>query len=183
MVERRKMVVGIGGTLRPNSSTEKAVRAVLEAASVNGAEVRMFAGLDIDFPMYSPSSGAQPAGAASMIDAIRSAHAVVIGSPGYHGGISGLVKNALDYTEEMAGDPSPYFSNKAVGCIATGAGWQGANSTLHALRSVVHALRGWPTPLGIALNSKEALFDANGLAIHGEVDAQLKVMAAQLLEQ
>jgi len=33
------------------------------------------------------------------------------------------------------------------------------------------------------LNSKEPLFDANGLAIHGEVDAQLKVMAAQLLEQ
>ena len=115
-----------------------------------------------------------------MIEALR---AVVIGSPGYHGRISGLVKNALDYTEDMAGDSNPYFTNKSVGCIATGAGWQGANSTLHALRSVVHALRGWPTPLGIALNSKEALFDANGLAIHGEVDAQLKVMAAQLLEQ
>ena len=110
-------------------------------------------------------------------------YSAVYRSPGYHGRISGLVKNALDYTEDMAGDSNPYFTNKSVGCTATGAGWQGANSTLHALRSVVHALRGWPTPLGIALNSKEALFDANGLAIHGEVDAQLKVMAAQLLEQ
>jgi FMN reductase len=180
MVEKRKLVVGIGGTLRPNSSTEKAIRAVLDAAADCGAEVRMFAGEDIDFPMYSPTAGIRAAGAANMIEALR---AVVIGSPGYHGRISGLVKNALDYTEDMAGDSNPYFTNKSVGCIATGAGWQGANSTLHALRSVVHALRGWPTPLGIALNSKEALFDANGLAIHGEVDAQLKVMAAQLLEQ
>lgn len=37
--------------------------------------------------------------------------------------------------------------------MVTAAGWQGAVSTLTALRSIVHALRGWPTPLGIALNT------------------------------
>ena len=35
----------------------------------------------------------------------RGAHALIIGSPGYHGGISGLVKNALDYLEELREDP------------------------------------------------------------------------------
>ena len=31
-------------------------------------------------------------------------------------------------------------------------------TTMQSLRSVVHALRGWPTPLGVAVNSTEATF-------------------------
>jgi FMN reductase len=105
--------------------------------------------------MYMPSQSSHCAGARSLISALREADAIVIGSPGYHGGISGLVKNALDYTEAMSKDEAPYFEGRAVGCIATGAGWQGANTTLIALRNTVHALRGWPTPLGIALNTRD----------------------------
>jgi FMN reductase len=39
--------------------------------------------------------------------------------------------------------------------VVTSAGWQTAGTTLSALRSIVHALRGWPTPLGVALNTTE----------------------------
>ena len=35
----------------------------------------------------------------------------------------------------------------------------GAINTLSALRDIVHALRGWPTPLGAAINSAESVFD------------------------
>ena len=38
------VVVGIGGSMRPGSSTEMAVRAVLGAAAARGAVVTMFAG-------------------------------------------------------------------------------------------------------------------------------------------
>jgi FMN reductase len=42
-----------------------------------------------------------------------------------------------------------------VGLIATAAGWQAAVSTLQALRTITHALRGWPTPMGLAINTAE----------------------------
>jgi FMN reductase len=33
----------------------------------------------------------------------------------------------------MARDEAPYLEGRAVACVATGAGWQGANATLNAL--------------------------------------------------
>jgi FMN reductase len=64
-----------------------------------------------------------------------------------------MVKNALDYLEDLREDERPYLSGRGVGCVATGAGWQATVATLATLRSIVHALRGWPTPLGAAVNT------------------------------
>jgi FMN reductase len=36
--------------------------------------------------------------------------------------VAGLVKNAIDYVQDMADDSRPYLSDRPVGCIATGAG-------------------------------------------------------------
>ncbi|QRG04651.1 NAD(P)H-dependent oxidoreductase [Xanthobacter dioxanivorans] len=181
MIGHPKYIMGIGGTLRINSSTELAVRRVLKHASDLGAKTEMFAGADLAFPFYDPSA-ALPAAASPLISALRRADAVVIGSPGYHGSVSGLIKNALDYVEATAGDALPYFTGRPVACLATGAGWQGANTTLGVLRSIVHALRGWPTPLGAALNSQVKLFTVEGECLLPEVDSQLQIMAGQLME-
>ncbi len=58
------------------------------------------------------------------------------------------MKNAIDLLEDLRGDSRVYLDGRAVGCIVTAAGWQGCNTTLGAMRGIVHALRGWPTPLG-----------------------------------
>ena len=72
---------------------------------------------------------------------------------GVHGGPSGLIKNALDHLEELRDDERPYLDGRAIGCIVCAAGWQATATTLASLRSTVHALRGWPTPLGVTINS------------------------------
>ena len=174
-------IVALGGTTRAGSSTEKALRLALAAAQAEGAQTRLFTGSDIDFPMYAPERPERTQAARDLVEALRSADGIIVGSPGYHGSVSGLVKNALDYTEDMSKDGSPYFDGRAVGCLATGTGWQGANTTLSALRNVVHALRGWPTPLGVAINTREPVFDADGACLSPEVDAQLRMMAMQVL--
>jgi FMN reductase len=91
------------------------------------------------------------------------------------------MKNAIDYIEELSGDARPYLSDRAVGCIATAAGWQGAVNTLVALRSVVHALRGWPTPLGASINTAEPLFDAEGRCVSPKVSDSVRQLAGQVL--
>jgi FMN reductase len=175
-------IVGIGGTLRPGSSTEQAVRAVLAHAAAAGAETTMFAGPDLNFPMYNQVNTDLPAPVLAFIAALRRADAIVLASPAYHAGISGLIKNALDYTEAMARDPATYWEGRAVGCVASGADWQGASNTVSALRSVVHALHGWPSPLGIALNSRKPLFDPHGAALQPETGDQFRIMARQLVD-
>ena len=92
------------------------------------------AGPDIDLPMYAPhESGAHPEGA-ELVGALRDADAVVVGSPGYHGAVSGLVKNALDYIEDLREDPRVYLDNTPWGCISCAYGWQAAVGTLGQLR-------------------------------------------------
>jgi FMN reductase len=150
------LIVGIGGTPRQGSSTELLLRHVLSAAEARGFETRAFGGADIlALPMYVPGEGRRDGIAQSLVAALADCSAVVLASPAYHGGISGLVKNAIDYTEDLSKAPDPYFSGRPVACLSTGAGWQGVIATLASLRTVVHALRGWPTPFGLGINSAE----------------------------
>ncbi|MEV0358230.1 NAD(P)H-dependent oxidoreductase [Nocardia sp. NPDC050697] len=177
----RPFVVGIGGTLRAGSSTERALRHCLAAVERNGGETALFAGPDIDLPMYSPNDAERTAAATALVTALRRADAVVIGSPGYHGGVSGLVKNALDYIEDLRGDPVVYLDNKPWGCISCAYGWQAAVGTLGQLRVIGHALRAWPTPLGVAINSAEPVWDASGELVDATVRGQLELLATQVL--
>lgn len=150
------LVVGIGGTLRPRSKTDEALRAALGAASASGAETRCFAGAELaELPLYSPADDERSATATELIETVRMADGLVVASPGYHASLSGMVKNALDYLEDLRDDARPYLSGRGVGCIATGAGWQASVATLATLRAIVHALRGWPTPLGAAINTAD----------------------------
>lgn len=86
------LVVGLGGTLRSNSSTERAVRHCLEAVERQGGRAKLYCGDAIELPMYNPHEPARTREAVQLIEALREADAVLVGSPGYHGGISGLVK-------------------------------------------------------------------------------------------
>ncbi|OBC01003.1 FMN reductase [Mycobacterium sp. 852013-50091_SCH5140682] len=179
--ERVPFVVGLGGTLRARSSTERALRYCLESVQRQGGEVRMFAGPDLELPMYEPQSLARTPAALELVKALRDADAVVVASPGYHGAISGLVKNALDYIEDLREDPRVYLDNTPWGCISCAYGWQAAVGTLGQLRSIGHALRAWPTPLGVAINSAEQIWSDSGELADGPVRDQLDLLATQLL--
>ncbi|MFJ4183920.1 NADPH-dependent FMN reductase [Kitasatospora sp. NPDC089509] len=175
-------VLGIGGSTRPGSSSERALHAVLAAAERHGATVSSVSGAELVLPMYDPTGGTLPAAAKRLLDALADADGVVIAGPAYHGGTSGLLKNALDYVEELRGDARPYLSDRAVGCLAVAQGWQSGVSTLGALRTIVHALRGWPTPLGVVLNTTESGFTADGSCTDPRVQEQIELMAGQVVE-
>lgn len=148
-------IVALGGTLRPESSTGRLLAAALALAEARGARTTLLTGEAIAFPHYEPGNAEGNAAITHYLESLRSADAIIIGSPGYHGTLSGLVKTALDYVEQMRGDERVYFDGLPVGLIATAAGWQAAVSTLQALRTITHALRGWPTPMGVAINTLE----------------------------
>ena len=176
------LILGLGGTTRPCSSSEMVLRAVLTEVEARGGRTEMLAGPDLVLPLYAPESPARDAGAERLIALLRQADGVIVASPGYHGSISGMIKNALDYVEDMAGDPIPYLDGRAFGCIACAYGWQATGSTLAALRSIAHALRAWPTPLGIAMNAAARPFDEAGLCQDPALAANVGVMAQQMLD-
>ncbi len=174
-------VVGIGGSVDPGSQSDRVLRAVLAAVTDLGAEVELFTGGDLDLPPYH-SGAALPDAAGQYVAAVREADAVVISSPGYHGTVSGLVKNALDYLEELRDDTRPYLDGRPVALAAVARGWQASVGTLGTLREIVHALRGWPTPLGLSINSSVTTFDDDGHTDHAPTAGAVGVMAGQLVD-
>ena len=175
-------VVGIGGSLRADSQSERALRIALAGAEHAGAKTTLLAGADLVLPFYDPSVPERTDAARRLVEELRDADGVILVSPGYHGTVSGLVKNALDYVEDLRGDERPYLDGRAVGCIGTAHGWQAAVTTLTALRSVAHALRGWPTPLGAAVNSAEVEFGLDGACSNPQVDENLRIIGRQVAE-
>jgi FMN reductase len=176
------LIVGLGGALRENSSSEKAIRLVLAEAERAGAQILLLTGEALNLPLYAPGETSRGPAAQHLVQTLSRADGIVLGSPGYHGSISGIVKNALDYAEDLRDDARPYFSHRAVGCIATAGGWPGAVNTLNALRDIVHALRGWPTPLGVAMNTTGGLFDTDGNCTDAKFSDMLKTVAQEILQ-
>jgi FMN reductase len=176
------LVVGIGGTIGGISSTERALRIALDAACKEGFRTRMFGGADMArLPLYDPRATERTEHEREFVDTIRQASALIIASPGYHGSISGVVKNALDLLEETARDEArPYLADMPVGLIATAYGWQATGSTIAALRSIVHALRGWPTPFAAAINTQLTKFDDEGGSSDPAVLEQLSLIGRQV---
>ncbi len=157
-------IVGLGGTTRPGSTSERALQVALTRAAAQGCETLLLGGAQMPTDIFDPTRPERSEAARLLVDALRRADGLVIATPAYHGGVSGLVKNALDFTEDLRTDARVYLSGRAVGCIVCADGAQAMGSTLVALRAVVHALRGWPTPFGATLNAAAKPFGAPGQA-------------------
>lgn len=177
----RPLVVGIGGSIGGVASTERALMIALESAASEGFATRLFGGEALaQLPLYNPKALERTDAEREFVDTVRQASALIIASPGYHGSLSGLVKNALDLLEETARDARPYLADIPVGLIATAYGWQATGSTIAALRSIVHALRGWPTPFAAAINTQVTKFDEEGGSNDPAVAEQLALVGRQV---
>lgn len=182
-MSKRPLIVGLGGTIRAGSSTEKALICALKAAEAAGADTHLLGGAFLGtLPIFDPRPSDATATQLELADAVRAADGIIVASPGYHGSISGVIKNALDTLELTRSDPHPYLSHKAVGTIITADGWQAAGTTLMALRAIIHALRGWPTPFGAALNAGAGIFDEAGDCKDQKDAWQLATVAEQVVE-
>jgi FMN reductase len=179
----KPLIVGIGGTARSNSSSECAVREALQAAERLGSETTFFDGDFISrMPLYSPERSDRSPQEQAFIDAVRRCHGIIVGTPGYHGSLSGPIKNILDLLEDTARDERPYLDGRAFGCVVTAYGWQACGTTLVSLRMIAHALRAWPTPFGATLNASVPLFHADGRCSDEKTLRQLSAVALQVVE-
>ncbi len=104
------------------------------------------------------------------------AEGFLLGSPEYHGSLSGLLKNALDclYLDET--------ENKWAALVATAGGRQGAAGTLNAMRLIARALRMWVIHDQVSIASAHKLLDETGGFTDGEIEARLRSLGARLVE-
>jgi FMN reductase len=179
---RRPFIVGIGGTLRPGSSSEVALRAALAESERLGADTEMVVGRELDLPPYDPSRKSAPDGAVRLLDLLRRADGLIVASAAYHGSIPGFLKNAIDYVEDIREAPSFYLEGRAVGCIICANGQQALGSALANLRAIIHTLRGWNTPYSVTINSQNQQVGSQPDLVSEDIRQQLRIVASQVVQ-
>ncbi len=175
-------VLALGGSTRPDSAAERALRIAAQGATSAGAVVTYITGRDLMVPIFDTETSERAPMARHLVESMRECDGLILSSPGYHGSISGLLKNALDYAEDLRLDQRPYLDGRAIGCIAVAHGWQASVGTMNHLRQVAHALRGWPTPMGSAVNDATSFLGSDAESTDTAVARQLQTIGRQVVD-
>jgi FMN reductase len=90
------LFVGLGGTLRSNSSSERAVRHCLAAVERHGGRTKLYCGEDIHLPMYNPHEPARTREAIQLRRAVDHRH-IALSVPERAAGVGRIVGSCDDY--------------------------------------------------------------------------------------
>lgn len=139
-------ILGIGGSTRAGSITERVLKAVLGLAADAGARTTLASIRELDLPMYNDDvpSLEQPDVVHTLLANVRAADGFILASPTYHGTISGALKNALDFLNVDNRVPRTYFDGRPVALVAFGG--PSALNVVNALGHSVRGLRGMQVP-------------------------------------
>ena len=171
----RIRVAGICGSLRQASYTRMALTIALRGAEESGAEVHLIDLRDYHLIFCDGGDSADlPADVIRLCDDVKRAQGVILGTPEYHGGYSGVLKNALDL---MGFDE---FGGKMIGLIGVSGGSTGAFGALSGLRSVGRAVHAWVVPEQAAISNVDEVFDDRGNCTDPEIEKRLKAVGRQV---
>jgi FMN reductase len=178
-VDERPLVVGIGGSLSPNSASLTALQIALAGAAEVGTEIRLLSVRELQLPMFSPQGLADPPQAAvDLAEAAWQADGLIWSSPLYHGTISGSFKNTLDWLQLLARRDPPFLTDKVVGLISAAGGVQGLQA-VNTMEFAVRALRGWAVPLVVPVAHAYQAF-TDGRANDPMVEQQLRALGREV---
>ena len=147
-VGTRKIVI-LSGSLSLQSSTKKLLIYCQKLLENHGANVDFLCVRDLQLPMMDPGTNEVPSQVTYLRETVRKADAVLVGSPEYHAGPSGALKNAIDYLEYKI------VGGKPVGLICMSGGPRGGINTLNSLRLTFRALHTNVIPEQLAVCSED----------------------------
>ena len=169
-------VAGICGSLRKGSFTRMALHVALAGAKEAGARTRL---LDLSeyhliFCDGKEDESGYPKDVFTLREDVRVAQGIILATPEYHGGYSGVLKNALDLMgfEE--------FEGKMLGLVGVSGGGMGAFGAMNNLRAVGRALHAWVIPEQASIPEAYKVFDASGTVKDSALEKRLKEVGRQV---
>jgi FMN reductase len=176
MIERIEdlRIVGIGGSLRKHSCSYLALEHAMDLVTRLGCQTRIldlrrirlpFCNGDKQWPAYP--------GVAQLRKAVAGAHALVLVTPEYHGGMSGVLKNALDLLDVE------HLEGKVVGGISVLGGPANSNA-LNDLGRIMRWCHAWVIPEQIAVGRASTVF-VNGQIADGDMRHRFEQFAHSLV--
>jgi FMN reductase len=171
-------IIGVGGSLRAESTSRTALETALDGAAASGADARLISVRDLALPLYT-AEHSPPAAALRFADDVYDCDALIWSTPTYQGSVSGSFKNALDWLILLAERDPPYLSNKPIGLITTAGGVQGLQA-VNTMEFIARSLRGWSVPMVLPVSQSWQSFDPDGRLKDETVAAQLRKLGGEV---
>ncbi|HEX2409079.1 MAG TPA: NAD(P)H-dependent oxidoreductase [Nitrososphaeraceae archaeon] len=142
-------LLGIGSSLRKNSSSNRILRMVLEKSQRYGAETKLIELCEINLPIFNPNKPRETSDDVKKLnDQMINADAFILATPDYHGSMSGGMKNFLDYYwYELSG--------KIFGYIVSS--HEKGLTVMDHMRTAIRQCYGWSLPYGLSIHAENDL--------------------------
>jgi FMN reductase len=173
-------IAGLGGSLRPTSSSRAALKVALDGATDAGANVELLDLRQLNLPMYDPSSDEVPQSVSRFVEAVYAADGMIWSSPLYHGSVSGSFKNALDWLILLNDREPPLLTDKVIGLISVAGGTQGLQA-INTMEFVIRALRAWAVPLVVPIPQSWQAFEDSGRPANPQIEEPLKTLGGEVV--
>lgn len=172
----RLRILGVSASPRPGSASAAALGRVLAVARRLGCETDR-----LDLPRmrlpFCNGDKQEPWPAYPDVrrlrEAVRAAHGIVLAGPEYHGGVSGLLKNALDLLDVEHTEGRVFAAISALG-------GRSDSNALTQLRGAVRWLHGWMIPEQVAIPHARTAF-RDGEPCDPELAERLDALGAALV--
>lgn len=149
-------VMGISGSYGNDSNNTKLVKLGLEILSDLGAETHFWDLNEKPLPFVGEEGCWDHENVKDFQNLATDVNAYLLSSPEYHGCMSGVMKNQLDWIY------SKHVSGKAFGLMST-LGGQSNSNTLNQMRIAVRWIHGWAIPEQIAVPNIKTAFNEDGM--------------------
>ena len=149
-------VMGISGSYGSESNNSKLVKLGLEVLSNLGAETYFWDLNEKPLPLVGEEGSWENKNVAEFQNLATEVNAYLLSSPEYHGCMSGVMKNQLDWIYNK------HVGGKAFALMST-LGGQSNSNTLNQMRIAVRWIHGWAIPEQIAVPNIKEAFNDDGL--------------------
>ncbi|SEW18001.1 NADPH-dependent FMN reductase [Halobacterium jilantaiense] len=169
------LVVGVSGSRRDGSYTLKGVRRALSAAEAAGAETDLVDLGAVDLPLYNPDRSTADSGdAAALMERVRRADAVIVGSPVYHGSYSSTFRNFHDYCS------FDEYEDTVVGILVVAGGGTIA-STMDHMRITLRGVHADVIPGQVGIRNASDNFDDDGTVADPDIADRIDDVAEDVV--
>jgi FMN reductase len=145
-------ILGLSGSYGLTSKNGLLLSAALDECQKLGAEVHIWDLVEKPLPLVGAEGSWQDANVKEFQALATECDGYILTSPEYHGTMSGVMKNTLDWVYK------DHVGGKAFGLMSTLGGISNSN-TLNHMRIAVRWIHGWCVPEQVAVGKVKEAFD------------------------
>lgn len=177
-------LLAFSGSLRKDSFNKKLVQIAAAGARDAGADVTCLDLQQYELPVYDGDieDAGTPDNVMKLKDMFREHDGLLISSPEYNSGISGALKNTIDWVSrpEEGRPPLDCFKGKVAGLMAAAAGGFGGMRALPGVRSILQNIGVIVVPTMVAVPAAHNAFNDDGSLKDGGKAEQIRALGAEV---